>query len=352
MAAGMSILIHSFEGTMQNWISRSLKADLFIACKGVQNASNRNRISEQTWKQILQDPSVAAIDVGHFHRIRLGDAETLLVGARLGRGWDAERLIWLDRRDGPTGLSRQDADGSWPGYVSESFSRRFAVSVGSALRIPTPSGDQAVRVAGIFADYGNERGSLLLDPDRVTQWFRDASAVNVAAYLESGADLQQVRLRIAQAYPALAVRANATLRAEVLRIFRQTFSITYALKTIGVVVAVAGLVLALISLLLERRHDLMTLKSVGMSSRQLQTSVLIEGSAVAGIGLMGGLLLSIALGYVLIFVINRQSFGWTLGFTIPWGGMAGLALAVFATGAAGAAAVGHWASRLRGDQEE
>lgn len=352
MASGMSILIHSFEQTMEYWIGRTLKADLFVAAKGVQNASNRNRIAPATWRRMTRDPAVSAADITHLHRIELEGAPTFLVGARLGRGWDDEPLIWLRKPAGSLGLSSPDPDGAWPAYISESFHHRYRMAPGDALTLPTPAGPQRVRIAGIFADYGNERGSIMVDPDQVTAWYGDAGAVNVAAYVTPGADVERVRRRWEAAYPGLAVRSNAVLRAEVLRIFRQTFSITYALKFIGICVAIAGLALALISLLLERRRELATLKELGMSSGQISAAVCAEGSAVALVGLAGGLLLSFALGYVLIFVINRQSFGWTLGYAVSWSSTAALGLAVLGAAVATTALVGRWASRLQGDQEE
>ena len=352
MASGMGILIHSFERTMQHWIGSNLKADLFVACKGVQNASNRNRIREATWRAFGEDPAVAAVDVGHIHAIRLDGAPTFLAGPRLGRGWSEERFIWLDRRPGPLGLDRPNPDGSWPAYVSESFGHRFRKGTGDRVLLPTPAGERWVEIAGVFADYGNERGSILVDPDQLVAWFSDASAVNVSAYLRPGEALEDVRERWVGRYPGLAIRSHATLRAEILRIFRQTFSITYALKFIGVTVAVAGLVLSLVSLLIERRRELTTLNEVGMSSGQICAAVTVEGAVVALLGLAGGLALSLALGYVLIFVINRQSFGWTLAYAVPWGSTALLGLAVLAAAMISAALVGRWAGRLKGDQEE
>jgi putative ABC transport system permease protein len=352
MASGMSILIHSFEGTMKYWIQRNLKADLFVACKGVQNASNRNRIPAATWQAMAADPDIESVDVGHIHPIELDGAPTFLVGARLGHGWGEERFIWLQRRAGPPGLERPDPDGVWPSYVSESFHRRYRASLGDELRVPTPRGEQVVRIAAIFADYGNERGTMMVSAEQVVAWFDDASAINVAATVREGAEIESIRRRWQSAYPGLAVRTNSVLREEVLRIFRQTFSITYALKFIGVCVAVAGLILALVSLLIERRGELATLKELGMSSRQISSAVCLEGSGVALVGLFGGLILSFALGYVLIFVINRQSFGWTLDYAVSWPSTTLLSLAVLTAGVGTTWFVGGWASRLRGDQEE
>lgn len=352
MAAGMGILIHSFEKTMQVWIHSTLQADLFVACKGVQNASNRNRISRDTWQALQQDPDVISLEAGHIFPITLEDAQTFVAGIRGSSAWSEDRWIWVDRRSGPPGLDHPDPDGAWPAYISESFSHRFSHQVGDEVHLPTPDGIKRLRVAGIFADYGNERGSILADPTQVVRWFKDDRAVNAAVTLAPGVDADKVRHRWTKKYAGLAIRTNAALRSEVLRIFRQTFSITYALKGIGVVVAVAGLILALVSLLMERRRDLATLKELGMSSREICAAVTLEGGGIAAVGLVGGLGLSVALGYVLIFVINRQSFGWTLGFAVPWGSLLSLAALVLAASMISSAVVGRWAARLQGEQEE
>ena len=94
-------------------------------------------------------------------------------------------------------------------------------------------------------------------------------AWRVAIMLKPGADAGAVAGVITRSNPGLLVFSNAHLRREALRIFRQTFSVTHAVEVIGVFVAVAGLGLALASLLLERRADLGTLRALGMTGRQI-----------------------------------------------------------------------------------
>jgi putative ABC transport system permease protein len=148
------------------------------------------------------------------------------------------------------------------------------------------------------------------------------------------------------------VFTEAHLRAEVLRIFRQTFAITYALEAIGVVVAVLGLAMTLASVLLERRQDWTTLRAVGMSRGEMARAAAIESLLVGGAGLAIGLTVSLALGWVLIHVINRQTFGWTLQFALPRSGVAALSLLVLLAAGGAGLLVGRWGARLSAEREE
>jgi putative ABC transport system permease protein len=120
-----------------------------------------------------------------------------------------------------------------------------------------------------------------------------------------------------QSYPGIVVTNNRQLRAEAIRIFRQTFAVTHGLKWIGVFVALAGLALALASMLLERQRELTTLRALGFGRREIGRATAWESLGLATVGLLVGLLLSVVLGHLIVYVINRQAFGWTLLFHLP-----------------------------------
>ena len=348
MAAGMSVLIFSFENTMISWINQVLKADLYVACQGAGNASSQNRLPVQTWRAIAQDPALARADVGQMHEIEFEGGRTYLVGGPIENPVEWDFAVWLER-PGDTGVVE---DGLPPALINESFQNRFDRGVGDVLNLPTPRGQKAARVVGVFADYGNERGSIIVNRPVVAEWFDDERAFNVAAYLREGEDPDAVRRRWLAKYPDIMVRTNSLLRAEVMRIFHQTFAVTHALIWIGIVVAVAGQALALVSILIERNRELRTLKELGMSRNGVATTVALEGAGMGLIGMTGGLTLSVALGWLLIYVINKQSFGWTLSFSIPGGDFALLGLELLATSAVVGWLMGRWAARLPGEQEE
>jgi putative ABC transport system permease protein len=191
-----------------------------------------------------------------------------------------------------------------------------------------------------------------MDGMRASEWFNDRRAINLAATLRPDVEPASVRERWAADFPGLAVRTNRTLREEVLTIFHQTFAVTHALKAIGVAVAVGGLALALFSLLLDRRGELVVLRELGFRRRGIMAAVALEGLALSVIGLSGGLVLSLGLGWLLIFVINKQSFGWTLAYAVPLDGLALLAAGVLLAAMLTSLAIGRWAARLKGEEHE
>ncbi|MBT8042663.1 MAG: FtsX-like permease family protein, partial [Pontiella sp.] len=244
MAAGMETLIHSFDRSVTAWIGQALRADLFVAVKGIENASNRNRISERVWQDLSNDPDVERTDVGHIFRIEFRSVPILIQGMRSEDAWGGAGRIWVDPPSGISGISDVPVDGIPSAVVSESFANRHRMGSGEQFEIQTPMGIRKIRIAGVYADYGNEAGTVLMNGELVSRWFNDRRALNLAATLRPGADADAVRQRWIQKHPGLAVRTNRDLRADVMRIFRQTFAVTHALKAIGVLVAVGGLALA------------------------------------------------------------------------------------------------------------
>jgi putative ABC transport system permease protein len=142
------------------------------------------------------------------------------------------------------------------------------------------------------------------------------------------------------------------LRQEILRIFRQTFAITYALELIGLIVAVAGLGITLASILVDRRVEFTTLRAMGVRHGELARASAWEGGILSLTGAVLGLILSLALGWVLIYVINKQTFGWTLEFVVPTGLLTALALLLGICGVGVSLAVGRWGADLAADRED
>lgn len=350
MTAGMTILVASFEQTMQGWVKRALQADLYISSAGAQSASAQNRISAATAKALADHPAVARSAVLIAHFIELDGIPTVLSGADLEDPAVRPDLPWITppRDDAMFDPQRN----THLALVSESFTARFHVGLGDTLRLPTPAGVRPVVVAGVFADYGNERGSVLMTRRQIQSWFAEDSVSNVALYVQPGINPEALRAELLQRYPGLSIFTNAKLRAEVLRVFRQTFAITHALEVIGVAVAMTGLALTLISVLLDRRDELTTLRALGFRRQQIARAAAVEGLAVSACAVISGLTLSVALGWLLIHVINKQSFGWTLSTAFPVGALLLLGAAVTVTGGLVGYAVGRWGADLPADREE
>lgn len=346
MTAGMAILVGSFEHTMQRWIGATFQADLYVSSSGAQNASSKNRLRAESWQRLAADPAVLAANVMHSAEVTfsLGTATVLGVDFRFAR--EQGSIAWIGGAPQP-----------WPekgeaAFVSEAFVERFGVPRGGVLSLPTPDGPRTLPVAGVFADYGSERGTVLVDRVCYLAWFHDESARSVILKLRDPAAAEAVRSRWLAEFPGLQVFTNAHLRTEVLRIFRQTFSITYVLEAIGVGVAVLGLALTLGSVLLDRQADLTTLRALGVTRGGIALSSALEGAATALAGLLAGLAASVLLGWLLIHVINKQTFGWTLLLAVPMPALVLLAALVLIGALGAATVVGFWGADLPADREE
>jgi putative ABC transport system permease protein len=350
MTSGMAILVASFDRTMRGWIERTFQADLYISSDGAQSASTQNRISPETWRAVTSHPAVADWNVIQVAELSLPGGDTMLVGAELGFARRHTPLAW---RDEPRDEAIWDSElNGGMVLVSEAFLSRFQVDSGDTLVLPTPRGLKTVKIAGVFSDYGNERGSVVVDRRHFVAWFGDEQASSLILLLKPGSGDEGVRSELRGAHPGLQILTNAHLRREVLRIFRQTFAITYALEFIGVVVAVAGLGMTLAAVLLERRSELTTLRALGMGHGEIARATAAEGALLALVGGVGGIGISLGLGALLIFVVNRQTFGWTLQYTVPGGQLGWLALLVVVSGTAVAYGVGRWGAVLPADREE
>ena len=328
MMASVAIMVTSFRRTVELWTEQTLRADLFIRAPGSRSGRLRSAtIAPETSEAIHQTPGVAAVDLFRSVEINFRGAPAFLASG----DWEVLRrhgnLMFLDGRPAAEVL-RPKTDAV---IVSEPFALRHGVRQGDTVLLPTPAGSQPFRVQGVYYDYSSDQGYAVVNRRDWLRWGGDRGATNLAVYLTSGADAAQVRAEIARRTPgrALLVTSNRELRARVMRIFDRTFAITWVLEAIAICVAVLGIANALLALVLERRRELGILRYLGASRRQVRHLVLFESGLLGLLASATGLVLGLALSLVLIYVINRQSFGWTIQFYLPVGFLSAATLAVF-----------------------
>lgn len=347
MTASMALMIGSFETTVRAWIHSALNADLYIQSRASESMHSQTRLNPETVADILADATI--VESGRILKtsLRIDRLTTTLIG------FDTE---YLHRNDHTTWLQKPDnlldLKSGHTALINETFAHRFSKSVGDSARFNTSIGPVSLTIIGVFADYGNEGGSIGIDSKRYIEITGERAPVGLALHLEDPSNADATIRRITERYPGLKVMSNRWLREESLRIFNHVFSITYALEILGLIIAVAGLGSMLASLLLERRNEIGAMIRLGLSPRQLSKTILCEGLALSALGTFNGLVLGSLLGLVLVFIINRQSFGWTLQLDIPWLPLMALTLLTMTGAAIISYLVGKWASRLQIQNEE
>jgi putative ABC transport system permease protein len=318
MTVAVAVLVASFRVTIIAWADETLRADLFVRPVGLADASNDALFSRGVAARVGAVPGVAQVET--LREIEMPFRGRLTnVGATDLASIAEHRPLRLLGGANATALARS-LPGTTNVLVSEPFATKFGVGPGDRVVLPTPSGPTAFTVAAVYNDYSSDAGVLLLDTRTYRRLFHDDSVNSIAVYARSGADLGRLRSAIVRALAPLRidVATNRELRDLVVHIFDRTFAITYALDVIAIVIAVMGVVSTLFALVLERKMEFGLLRYLGVTVGGVRSIVLTEA---AGIGLLGGLLgvgVGMLLALDLIFVINRQAFGWLIELHVPW----------------------------------
>ncbi|MGH9762854.1 MAG: FtsX-like permease family protein, partial [Blastocatellia bacterium] len=327
MMIAVSIMIGSFRETVSYWVDQTLGADVYAKPITRRTTISDGTVSRDALNTIRTDPDVAAVDPytsfpatyqQHLINIAAGDFPVVL---------DHGRLMFKSPGDARERI--RAAIGTNAITVSESFSLLFHKLPGDAVELPTPDGSAQFQILAVFYDYSSNRGTVVMDRSTYERLYIDTSAgtarqeadpSSLSIYLRRGSDDEAVARRLSGELAAkyqLIFSTNGEIRREAMRIFDSTFAITYALEAIAIVVAALGVLSTLITLILERRREIAMLLFVGATRAQIRRMIVGEAVLIGGISQIVGIAIGVALSLVLIYVINVQSFGWTIQYHFP-----------------------------------
>jgi putative ABC transport system permease protein len=341
MLIGLSVMVSSFRDTVDTWVSQTIKADLYIEPAGRQISGAAAVLPPAVIETARAVPGVAAVDTYHGVTIPFRGRQVWLASVHLEVLGRHSRLLFRNGSSREILLRARRENGA---VVTESFSHRFGVRAGDAILLNTPDGPRRLPIAGVFYDYSTDQGAILMDHALYLRWFHDPIINSMAFYLKPGVDPAGVRaefLRRLRGQYALTVTPNQGLRRHVLQVFDQTFRITYALQGIAVLVAALGIVNTLTALILQRGREIGILRAIGAFRSQVRRIVLIEAGLIGLTGYVIGSLCGLVLAALLVFVINRQFFGWSIRMVLS----PGIFLQAFALVAVTSLLAGLWPAR-------
>ncbi len=317
MMTSVGIMVGSFRETVVTWMDTQLPADLYLRPAGDPAADRHPTIAVALTDRIQKLPGVQAVSRFRAYEIEYQGLPVTLAAAEMNLGRRREFSSFLSHR--PASSVVGQLQGHDAAIVSEPFSYKHHVKAGDTLTLPLGGRLVPLRIVDVFYDYGNERGYVVLDRSTLLRYLPDTAPSNLAVYITPGADLETVRHEIdgAAAHNNVLIFSNRDLRREAVRIFDQTFAITYALEAVAVIVAVMGVAGALMSIVIDRRREFGLLRILGATNAQVRKLILVEAGLIGLFANIAGLILGCALSLVLIFVINKQSFGWTIQFHWP-----------------------------------
>jgi putative ABC transport system permease protein len=330
VASAMAIMVASFRDSVDAWLDRVLPADLYVRAS---RAGESGHLDPAAQRAIAGAPGVARADFLRHRSLALdpGRPPVALI-ARAVPAQDPARVVPLTTAAAASGARD-------PVWVSEAMVDLYGARVGSVLALPLAGREHRFEVAGVWRDYARQHGAVVIDLERYREITGDLLANDAAIVLAAGADPAQVALglRAALAHGEnLEIADPGEIRRLSLGIFDRTFAVTYGLEAVAILIGLAGVATSFAALAAARRREFGMLRHVGMRRREIAAMLAIEGAAAAGLGVAAGMAIGAAIAWVLVEVVNRQSFHWSMDLVVPWMPLAGFALAMVLL-AAGAA---------------
>ena len=323
LVVSMGVTVGSFREAVVDWLEYRLQADYYVSPAGPGGRGSGSTMSEEVAARLEAVPEV--MDVGRFrtYSIRYRDTPATLGLADVAL---YDRYSGIEFLDGaaPAAIWRELAAGGRV-IVSELFSYRHDVHRGDTIRLALGSGIVELGIAGVFYDYSGERELLIGDREALREHLPDPRLSSAGVYLRPGAGFEESGAALARAVSGRDVEVTPTrsIREEAIRIFDRTFAITHALEAIAMFVAFLGMAEALLNLVFDRRSELALLRMHGASKGQVRRLVLVQAGLLGLLASLVGLVLGAANSQVILRVIHKQSFGWSVPLHWPWEFLAG-----------------------------
>jgi len=305
---GVGIMIGSFRLTLVHWLEDYLRADIYVTAAV---SGSRPPLQPVVVERLSALPEVRLVTRARHLELESPTGPTSLFVVDM----PAESFAGYDFANGDPEQIRQALLNAPAVIVSEPYAYRHRLQRGDALRLRTAGGEREFAIAGVFTDYSSDRGRVVMSRKIYEEYWDDRTVDAVGLYLAPQADAEEAVAAVRRAVGGgqqVTVYSNRGLRETSLATFDRTFVITSVLRMLAILIAFVGILNALMAMQIERARELAVLRATGLTPGQLWALVTGETGLI---GLLAGVLaipLGILQALVLILVINRRSFGWSL----------------------------------------
>ena len=312
---GVSAMVGSFRSDVGDWLDNTIQADILISPPSLSANRQPVPLDPAVADVVRSTPGIARVSTSREVDVnRPGDALPVYID-----------VIDEDISEGhrPYNWAIGDFNTVWAAMgdgavtISESFAhhRNIPIGPGQTITLVTDRGEHTFPIAAVMYDYTSDQGTVLMREPVYHSLYNDHMISAVGAFVEPGQDVQVLIKTLQQRFAGkeeLKIRSNKELRASVIGVFDQTFAITSALNLLATVVAFIGILSALMALQLERTRELGTMRANGLTRWQLFRMTLLETGLMGAIAGVMSLPVGYVLAWVLVYIINVRSFGWTL----------------------------------------
>jgi putative ABC transport system permease protein len=311
LMVAMAIMIHSFRVSFDHWLGKLLPADLQLREPFGNDTAFWSSADQASLAAI---PGVSRVEFRRTRQLLLDPtrAPVTLIARGASPAQTAAELPLVQSAQAP----RENP----PAWISEALQDLYGYQVGDTIAVPLAGRTRSFIVAGVWRDYARMSGSIVISTQTYEAETGDSAANEGSMWLAPGVEAASVvkllRARLNNG-DAVEITTTAALHERSLQIFDRAFAITYALEAIAVIIGLTGVSFAASSTALARRAEFGMLRHIGMLRRQIIGMLADEGILTSAFGVIYGLALGVALSLVLVYVINRQSFNWSIDLDVP-----------------------------------
>jgi putative ABC transport system permease protein len=337
LMVAMAIMVSSFRVSVDDWLVQILPADLYIRNSV---AGNTTSLGPPQQAALAATPGVARVQFLRSRQVSLDPARAPInLIARDIDVADPGQVMVL------VGPGAQPPAGAMPAWVSEAMLDLYGAKVGATLSIPINGRLRQFFIAGAWRDYSNQSGSVQIRLPDYRALSGDQDVSDAAIWTQPGMTAAQVEGRV-RALPfgaALQFAQPGQIRATSLKIFDRSFAVTYLLEAIAIAIGLSGVAATFSAQTLARAREFGMLRHVGVTRGQILRILALEGGSLTVLGVACGFALGLLISLILVFVVNPQSFHWTMQLHLPWGLLASVASLLLAASVLTALVSGRYA---------
>lgn len=329
LMVAMAIMVASFRVSLDDWLKNVLSADLYVRSIATGEAGMLTPAQQQVLAKLA---GVAGADFQRTTELTLDPKRPAV--ALIAREIDSADPAKMLPISGPT-LAPEAFAGAMPAYVSEAMVDLYDYRLGKELRLIIGGKARRFIVAGIWRDYARQAGAIQILLSHFQALTGEHAINNVALRFKPGGQAATV-IAAVRALPfgnALDVTVPEEIRTLSLKIFDRSFAVTYLLEIVAIVIGLFGIAATFSAQTLARAREFGMLRHIGVTRRQILTLLAAEGAMLTGIGILAGFAAGFCISLILVFIVNPQSFHWTMQLHIPWGTLTIVAVALLAAAA-------------------
>ncbi len=321
LMVSMLIMVSSFRVSLETWLERMLPADLYLRAV---RSGETGFLAPEVQARIAATPGVGRVEFLRSQNLLLKpERQPVILLARPITTGTANKVLPLDAPSLVPGPGEPP-----PVWVSEVAADLYGLRSGDKVRLPIGDTPLLYTVAGVWRDYARQGGAIAIDRELYVRVTGDRLANDAAVWLASGTNPSEAARALREHVGAdenIEIATTREVRAASLAIFDRTFAITYALEFAAVLIGLFGVSVSFGAQSLARRREFGVLRHVGMTRREVGTMLGCEGVLTASLGVAFGLLVGWMVSLILVHVVNRQSFHWSMEVHLPWLALASLA---------------------------